>query len=70
MMLEQRLAECQRMNRESLALICMDVDNFKQINDAYGHATGDRLLASVSAVMGAFTGSGITGAVAKKSSMS
>jgi diguanylate cyclase (GGDEF)-like protein len=51
MMLEQRLAECQRMNRESLALICMDVDNFKNINDTYGHATGDRLLASVAGVM-------------------
>lgn len=51
MMLEQRLAECQRMNRESLALICMDVDNFKMINDTFGHATGDRLLASLSGVM-------------------
>jgi diguanylate cyclase (GGDEF)-like protein/putative nucleotidyltransferase with HDIG domain len=51
MMLEQRLAECQRMNRESLALICMDVDNFKQINDTYGHTTGDRMLASIAGVM-------------------
>jgi diguanylate cyclase (GGDEF)-like protein/putative nucleotidyltransferase with HDIG domain len=51
MMLEQRLAECQRMNRESLALICMDLDNFKHINDSYGHTIGDRLLASVAGVM-------------------
>src|SRR5882762_4266870 len=51
MILEQRIAECQRMDRESLALICMDLDNFKHINDSYGHATGDRLLASVSSVM-------------------
>jgi diguanylate cyclase (GGDEF)-like protein/putative nucleotidyltransferase with HDIG domain len=51
MMLEQRIAECQRMNRESLALISIDIDDFKVINDSYGHPTGDRLLASVAAVM-------------------
>lgn len=51
MMLEQRLAECQRMNRESLSLISMDVDDFKKINDQSGHAIGDRLLASISRVI-------------------
>ncbi len=51
MMLEQRIAECQRMSNESLALVSMDVDDFKAINDQYGHATGDRVLASVSAVI-------------------
>src|ERR1051326_4790515 len=51
MMLEQRLAECQRLGRESLALISMDVDDFKTINDQWGHAIGDRLLASVAGVI-------------------
>ena len=51
MMLEQRLAECQRLNRESLALISMDVDDFKKINDQWGHAIGDRLLASIARVI-------------------
>jgi len=51
MMLEQRLAECQRSNRESLSLISMDVDDFKEINDQWGHAIGDRLLASVARVI-------------------
>ena len=51
MILEQRIAECQRMDRESLALISMDVDDFKAINDSCGHAIGDRLLASVAGVM-------------------
>lgn len=51
MMLEQRIAECQRMNRESLAVMCMDIDDFKVINDKYGHSIGDRLLASVSGVV-------------------
>ena len=51
MMLDQRLAECQRLGRESLALICMDVDDFKQINDQWGHAIGDRLLANVGKII-------------------
>jgi diguanylate cyclase (GGDEF)-like protein len=51
MMLEQRLAECQRMNREPLAIVCMDIDDFKVVNDSYGHSIGDRLLASVSGVV-------------------
>jgi diguanylate cyclase (GGDEF)-like protein len=51
MMLEQRIAECQRMNRESLAVISMDIDDFKNINNQYGHAMGDRLLAAVAGVI-------------------
>jgi diguanylate cyclase (GGDEF)-like protein/putative nucleotidyltransferase with HDIG domain len=51
MMLEQRIAEGQRLNKESLAVISMDVDNFKKVNDAYGHAVGDRVLASIASVI-------------------
>ncbi len=51
MMVEQRIAECQRMKHESLSVICMDIDDFKIINDKYGHSTGDRLLASVAGVI-------------------
>jgi diguanylate cyclase (GGDEF)-like protein/putative nucleotidyltransferase with HDIG domain len=51
MMLEQRIAECQRMNNESLAVISMDIDDFKNINDQYGHPIGDRILAGVAGVI-------------------
>ncbi|HEU4595435.1 MAG TPA: diguanylate cyclase [Pyrinomonadaceae bacterium] len=47
LMLEQRVAECQRANREPLAVLSLDVDDFKEINKKYGHGVGDRLLASV-----------------------
>jgi diguanylate cyclase (GGDEF)-like protein len=47
LMLEQRVAECQRTNREPLSVLSLDVDDFKEINKKYGHGVGDRLLASV-----------------------
>jgi len=48
--LEQALQqECRRAQRfrEPLAVIAMDVDDFKPINDRYGHAQGDAALVHV-----------------------
>lgn len=50
-MLEQKLAECQRLNRESLAVISIDLDDFKQVNNQYGHGIGDRLLSITAEVI-------------------
>lgn len=41
--LQQRLAHARRDGSE-LALLFIDLDNFKSINDTLGHATGDELL--------------------------
>jgi diguanylate cyclase (GGDEF)-like protein len=39
--------EMARRHRQSLAVLYVDVDRFKQINDSLGHAVGDRLLQSI-----------------------
>ena len=39
--------EMARRHRQSLAVLYVDVDRFKLINDSLGHAVGDRLLQSI-----------------------
>ena len=38
-------------NEQPLALIMIDVDNFKQFNDMFGHVAGDRALCAVAAIL-------------------
>lgn len=52
--LQDRLTEERsraRRNGYSLAAIMLDVDKFKQINDTYGHHTGDSVLREVAALI-------------------
>jgi diguanylate cyclase (GGDEF)-like protein len=51
LMLEHRLAECRRYEDEVVSVLSIDLDDFKEINEQFGHGVGDRLLASVSAVV-------------------
>jgi diguanylate cyclase (GGDEF)-like protein len=48
--LSQAMLQCRR-NEQSLAVVFLDLDGFKAVNDAHGHDVGDELLVSISVRM-------------------
>ncbi|MDX7805113.1 GGDEF domain-containing protein, partial [Aeromonas caviae] len=52
-LLQQRLKETlEQAPQQPLALVFIDLDHFKPINDTFGHETGDLLLKLVAERMG------------------
>lgn len=49
---EQEIARAERMGY-SLALLMIDIDRFKSINDAYGHPAGDKVIVRVAEICAA-----------------
>ncbi len=45
--LRQAIATAERKNQSILAVLCLDIDEFKRVNDKLGYKTGDLLLRSV-----------------------
>jgi diguanylate cyclase (GGDEF)-like protein len=48
--LEEEIGRASRFNH-TLSLIMLDIDDFKEFNDTYGHPRGDRVLQAVSAII-------------------
>lgn len=46
-------------SQQSAILLYLDLDGFKEVNDAYGHGTGDRLIRSVAAGLKMLVGEGV-----------
>lgn len=57
-LLEQTVARCRRKGEEDAAIVYMDVNYLKRVNDTFGHQVGDELLKCVGEALSGFVRSG------------
>lgn len=51
LLLANQLIKSAIRRQESMALLVLDIDHFKRINDRYGHGVGDRIIANLAQTM-------------------
>jgi diguanylate cyclase (GGDEF)-like protein/PAS domain S-box-containing protein len=56
--LAQMIEACEGTDEE-FAVLCVDLDGLKEVNDVFGHATGDKLLIEVARLVQNFTRGGV-----------
>ena len=49
--LEEEISRCQRYNNNFFSIIMLDIDDFKDFNDTFGHLQGDIIIKEIAAVV-------------------